>query len=440
LFGVFLVFSLFFCLNFVVAEWVDCWQYDSMNGGTETTCAVDHPTCRWTTSATDPWCPSNSAGCCMQKGCMEYDGNQTACESLTDSYNCSWDPYQMRWYPNGSFAFQGVCMMNFMGVDENWGGVSSGCWQKDGNQFSCTSDSSCQWSANNQNQEPWCWIKTLTDAQNKNPAATTTDIGCCEQSGCWVHDNNETSCLASFQGNCFYINNTYGGGWCNVKACSEITTESNCTYVKQNLFMPCEWNISGTGLCEGMSGGGFDFYSNNTDSCFSAGGWYNSTGSCVMPSADGVGGGSGGFMFGGEAHCWFADNQPNVCGNITGCAYCVVGNGSNGVGNLSVDNICANKQIGFCEGHSLGSLLYSNADNSVNLNCSHIQIKSACDYGPLPNCKWVNSTSTTGPYCEVGAKSEKKSAPPVQYCEDPLAKNNYTLCLQLSEQYMMPCK
>jgi len=204
-------------------------------------------------------------------------------------------------------------------------------------------------------------------------------------------------------------------------------------------MMPCNWT---GGVCSDSAygAGGFGFYE-DSDSCFSAGGWYNSTGNCVMPSGDGFGGGSGGFMFGAEAHCWFADNQPLVCGNLTGCAYCVAGGGVYGVDNSSEGNICGSGvNPGYCEGHVAGGNAYTNANNSANLACTDILVKSACNYGPLPNCKWGNSSVTVGAYCAVGAKSEKKSAPPAQYCEDPSSKNNYTICMQLANEFMMPCK
>jgi hypothetical protein len=350
-----------------------------------------------------------------------------------------WDSYMTSiYYPNGTLAPPGGCVMNWTANDQPWGGVSMGCWQYDGNKATCSAQGgTCKWTANDQNQDPMCYVKNLADAQNKNPSATATDIGCCLTSGCWNNDNNESACLSGFQGNCYYTNNSFGGGWCNTKSCGEIATEENCTYAKQSLMMPCNW--TGT-ACSGnaFGSGGFGFY-NNTDSCFSAGGWYNSTGGCVMPTGD-FGGGSGGFMFGGAAHCWFADNQPLVCGNITGCAYCVDGGGVFGITN-NTNNICYNKQNGYCEGHNpLDIGTYDNANNTANLACADIKVKGACVYGPLPNCKWTNSTTIVGSYCEAGASSEKKSAPPVQYCEDPLSKNNYTVCMQLANDFMMPCK
>ena len=427
----------------VSADFTGCWEHSGTNNAT---CVESGGSgCHWKTQAEDPWC-DYTGGCCMDIGCWTYDGtNQSYCEDdnpLAATMNCTWDPFFTMWYPNGTQSTtSGGCMMDWSGGGGNWGGVAEGCWQYDGDKASCGAQGgTCQWKANDANQEPWCGIKSLTDAQGKNSDATSTDIGCCETSGCWTHDGNETSCIGAFLGNCVYENSSYGGGWCMTKACEEIITESNCTYAKQTLFMPCDWNVSGTGLCEGFSGGGMTFYNNNSDSCFDNGGWYNSTGGCEMPSGgSGFGGGGGGFMFAGDAHCWFADNQPTTCGNITGCAYCVAGTGINGTENTSSNNICSRKQVGYCEGHVYGDPTYTNANNTENLACTDIKIKSACNFGPLPNCKWTNSTNNTGAYCESGVKTEKIS-PPVQYCEDPTSKNNYTLCLQLQQEYMMPCK
>ncbi|MBU1129575.1 MAG: hypothetical protein KJ949_03025 [Nanoarchaeota archaeon] len=274
----------------------------------------------------------------------------------------------------------------------------------------------------------------------ENPSATSTDIGCCEQTGCWSYDDNETTCGAVFNGMCFYENSSYGGGWCMSKMCSDADgNETQCNTLKNDLYMPCNWNLTGSDECaDSYGGGGFGAF-NDTDSCFSQGGWYNMSGDCVMPTGD-FGAGGGGFMFGGDAHCWFADNQPLVCGNITGCAYCIAGNGANGVDNSSEDNICGSGvNVGWCEGHVAGDPLYTNANNTANLACADINLKSACKFGPLPNCKWDNTTVSVGAYCNAGTTSDKKAEPPVPFCEHPDSKNNYTLCMQLINDFMMPC-
>jgi hypothetical protein len=438
---------LLFSLNFVVADGPECYAEEPQFGGDKASCNLAG--CLWAsdneaeelsgaTDIYDEYC--DNSYCCFPASCWQYDGNMSVCTnvSLNGGLNCTWDPFMNIFAPDGSLEFVGGCM-------DEWvigGGVSfdDGCWQNDGDKAACTTGANaakCSWSDNGANENPWCGVQSLTDAQNKNTFATASDIGCCEQKGCWSYDGNQTNCEAAFSGNCVY--DTYGG-WCNTKWCGEITDETNCSYVKENLYMPCEWsNPGGAGTCEDSFGdGGFGFY-NDTDTCFDAGGWYNSTGDCVMPNDGGTGMGGGGFLFGGEATCWFADNQPNVCGNLTGCAYCVDGGGVNGVSNNSATNICSGKQVNLCEGHDNSGVLYSNANNSASLICTDINIKSACNYGPLPNCKWTNSTTSVGAYCTAGTSSEKKAEPPVPFCEHPDSKNNYTMCSQLATDYMMPC-
>jgi hypothetical protein len=427
------IFALFLQVSFVSAEdYATCWQYSNSNNSAACTDVVG---CSWV-DASEDMC-FESGGCCMDTNCGIWEGtSQAICEANDASLTCEWEAGNFSWtsWEDGvstTHTSNGTCYSNSF---EDWGGYDEGCWNYDGNQNSCTSQgSSCSWSQNDQNQDPWCYVKTLSDAQNKNPDATTTDIGCCSTASCWQYDNNEASCSTSFNGTCYYENNTYGGGWCSVKPASELL-EAQCNYTKQNLFMPYNWDP-----VTNCTDGGFSSFEGDSDSCFSSGGWYNSTGGCVMPSGDGFGGGGGGFMFAGDSKCWFADNQQQVCGNVTGCAYCVNGNVPNGVGNVS--SICSGKQIDFCEGHDTSDVnTYPDANNTASIACTDINVKTACNYGPLPNCNWANSSATVGAYCEVGGSTGKKTAPPAQYCEDPIAKNNYTICTQLSNDFMMPCK
>ncbi len=441
-----LAFSILFLINFVPATFVDCQQYESQNKA-----ACNAGGCIWAsddssevainiTDIYDPFC--NYGGyCCFPNRCWQFDGDNESCINGTSALgtvlNCTWDPFMTIYAPppNNSLLYQGGCM----GTDD-FMGMNSGCWNSEADKASCTggeNSQKCSWSPNDANQDPQCPIKTLSDAQMRNPNATSIDIGCCIQKGCWSYDNNQSACQNAYGGLCFY--DTFGG-WCNAKWCSEVTNEENCTALRNQLMMPCEWNISGTGLCEEVGYGGFEFF-NDTDSCLEAGGWINATGNCVMPFGGSMGGGEGGFMFAQKVNCFFADNQQNICNNITGCAYCEAGNGTNGVENSSLENACYNLPVGYCEGHDIcGPQGFTNIDNSISINCSHIKLKSACNYGPLPNCIWENSSATTGSHCDVGTSSQQKSVPPVQYCEAPLSKNNYTLCMQLAQTYLMPCK
>jgi len=452
--GIMIFFCLLAGLGFVIAP-AGCYQWSSSWGGDEDTCnaAVDGNSCRWETPATEVWC-GLSDGCCMDKGCIESDlTNQSRCTnaSRNGGYNCTWDSTMTMWHPNGSFAGSGGCHEDYSsGSGETWGGMSEGCWNNDGNQQACAGDTSCNWKPNDANQNPSCWIKTLWDAQMENTFATTSDIGCCEQKGCWNNDGNHSSCVnsSSFKGMCSWVPKAQDPycyddvGCCYTKMCNEAgDNQTLCTNLKQQMMMPCEWSGS---ACQSQGGGGFMFF-NDTDSCFSQGGWWNSSGDCEMPDSTG----GGGFMFAEEAHCWFADNQPAICGNITGCAYCTGTGGAvgsnatsaNGINNDSSNNICYNKMASYCEGRdSWGFDVYANANNSRNLRCVDIQIKTACNYGPLPNCEWNASANLTGVHCYVGTSSAQKEAPPVPFCEHPDAINNLTMCNKLSQEYMMPCK
>ncbi len=458
-----LIISMLICVGFVSA-WVDCWQYGPMSVGGSVDACNTSGSCVVTSSTgsvdgysgsvvLDPMC-GMSTYCCLQKQCWQWDAtDQSICETNDGTLNCTWNDFPMTMYlPNGSFIeVNGSCMMDWTLMDgDDWGGTESGCWQNDGNKQQCLSDyQSCEWKANDANQNPWCWIKNLLDAQNQNALAESTDIGCCDMKGCWSYDGNETQCVnnTAFEGACSWsakANDPWcpnDVGCCYTKGCYEVgSNETLCNTLKQQLMMPCMFNESGDGFCAdmgGILGGGFVFF-NDTDSCMQNGGWYDMAGNCQMPNMTDMG---GAFMFGGEAHCYFADNQESVCGNITGCVYCVSGSGVNGVDNSTPENACYRKQIGFCEGHdNWASQTFINADNSINLNCTHIQIKSACNFGPLPNCKWDNSTTITGAYCNPGKSFENKAAPPVPFCEHPDSKNNETMCTKLATEYMMPCK
>ena len=359
--------------------------------------------------------------------------------------NCTWDPYQTQTYPNGT-TVQGSCYDDWTDDSSGWGGMSSGCWQHDAYEETCTNaanSAKCEWEPNDINQNPYCHIKSLADAQDMNSDATAADIGCCDMKGCWSYDGNETLCNVNvaFEGLCHWVNTSDDSwcpdpqGCCYTKWCGEIYDEGNCTKAKTDLFMACTWD---TDTCVEDSGGGYATY-NDTDSCMSQGGWWNSDGECVMPTDDG---GGGGFMFGGDAHCWFADNKPEVCGNITGCVYCDDADSETN----NITSACFRNPLGFCQGHEP---VYTNNNGTDqadvtgiafdNLNCSHIQIKSACTYGPLPNCRWTNSTAILGAFCDAGKDTTQKTAPPVPYCEHPDSKNNESMCSDLSSKYMMPC-
>jgi len=224
--------AVFFSLSFTVADFNDCW----VNSGTDNATCVAVSGCQWETNATDPWCDM-SPGCCMDIGCWDYDGtNQSFCEANNGEMNCTWDPYFTMWYPNGTqSATAGGCMQDWSG-DETWGGMMDGAWQYDGDKAACGLNNYI-WQPNAANENTWCGIKSLTDALQKNPSATLTDIGCCEQAGCWSYDGNESTCAAVFDGVCYYENSSYGPGWCMSQGCSFADGLMKERFVLMGLIM-----------------------------------------------------------------------------------------------------------------------------------------------------------------------------------------------------------
>ena len=93
--GVFLVVGVLLSLGVVSADFEDCW---AKSGTTQGECEAVSG-CNWETQEEDPWCDM-SPGCCMETGCWNYDGNESAC---TD-FNL-----------NGDFSVQFWVNMNAIG-------------------------------------------------------------------------------------------------------------------------------------------------------------------------------------------------------------------------------------------------------------------------------------------------------------------------------------
>ncbi len=408
-----ILFSLIFSSNLVSSQSVDCFRYT----GNYTGCVALNSSCSW---------GNNSGAVPMDPFCAINSGN------YNDSLAVMWAPWlqanvAFNILTGGSIINSGCCIMK-MGGGGGGGNNPQSCFSFDGNQTGCETANvtlgiqGCNWKPNNMNQNPMC----------------PNGVGCCEKQGCWSFRGNQTACVNSSVGLCFYDTSCPSGDCCAPKACGEVNGESNCSALSNNYGMPCQWS---GGACT-MPGGGFSMYNNNTNGCMAGGGWINASNSCVMPS----GGGGGGFMFAQEAKCWFADNKQSICQNVTGCVYC-----SSAVAQINnASSACYNTPSGACKGHE--SILSNwNGTASVNvtdinissMTCGNIGQKQTCNCGPMPNCKWGNSSATVGNYCQVGMKTNDEMQtcrPPVQFCEDNAAKNNQTLCDLLARDYMMPCK
>ncbi len=438
--GVLAKFSLFGIKEIadVPSSGANCWRYMGNFSG----CAAANSTCSWGNNSgailQDPWCSFNS----------------TNYNSTTETM---WIGTGFLPYNNitGGFIYNAGCCMEKIG--SGGGGQQTGCWSFDGNKTGCLNStnygvSGCNWKPNGANQNPMCYVKQIGDWASGHQVNNVNDIGCCEKAGCWSYNGNQASfgannCTNVLGGVCTYVaGGSMGcpdsGGCCWPKSCSEVSTQTACEQLSQ-LDMPCVWNQSSSNACEMRSGGGFNMY-NDTDSCMSQGGWWNSTGSCVMPGTSGSGsmGGGGGFMFAQEARCWFADQRASVCNNVTGCVYC--SSASAQINNAS--SACYQAPSGACKGHE--PLSNDIIDiNKTSMTCNDIRFKQTCLCGPLPNCVWTNSSTSVGPigtnYCIAGIKTSDQMQlciPPAQYCEDPKAKNNQTMCNDLATNYMMPCK
>ena len=404
----------------------------------------------------------NYSGCFSQgSNCTWSFNNGTyvsdySCRLNISNYNLSTYVPTMDWWMTGgqnitylqltsnSLANAGCCKpVMQQGGSGGGSGGAMGCGALDANKTGCeTSSFGCAWASNDRNQDPYCWIGTLTRARERNPLATNDDIGCCQTRGCWSFSGTQSAfknCTAALGGGICVLGGSTGEN-CFAKSCSEVAISSKC-YQLSSLGKPCVWN--GT-VCSESLGGGYSFYNNNSDSCLTIGGWFTANGSCVMPFMAGGGGGSGGGgfnMFAQEARCWFADNRQPICGNVTGCVYC--SDATTQINNAS--SACYNAAVGFCKGHEP---VYSNFNGTATLNvtdinqssmtCDNLRTQQICNCGPLPNCKWSNSNNCTAGFKD--ASDMNMCQPPVQFCEDPLAKNNYTLCAELASNYMMPCK
>jgi len=390
---------------------VSCWNYDGNYSG----CVVQVPGCAWA---------NNSGATPTNSFCSINISNYNATGAVMNYSN-----------KTGDLLINAGCCIGA-------GGGAQGCWSFDGTNLStCEGDATCSWKANDANQNPWC-------SNNK---------GCCNKKGCWSFNGaNNNSCFAALGGNaCRWANKSQDQfcsdlyGCCYDKNCNEVSTQQACNDLKNNLGKPCVWNESNSNTCGfsgGNQGGGFGFY-NSSDSCLTQGGWWNASGSCVMPGEGGGGGGAGGFMFAQEARCWFADNKQTVCGNVSGCVYCSTNTTIHG---NNASSACYSFPSGSCQGHETKFTNW-NGTTSVNITdinvssmtCGDVRLKQTCNCGPLPNCVWNNGSAITGNYCTVGVKSNSDTQscqPPVQFCEDPKAKNNQTLCEDLANTYMMPCK
>tara|TARA_Y100000310_G_scaffold170786_1_gene170956 strand:- start:2985 stop:8471 length:5487 start_codon:yes stop_codon:yes gene_type:complete len=377
--------------------------------------------------AAPPECTENSdcpgeqicaVGSCVeeQEGfgmCSSFYGNQVACLNSTDNVVCSWLNAGQSWCsPMGG----GCC-------DQ----VS--CESLNGNRNDCNSfasDLGCSWSDNQLNQNMWCPISGSNPYKSNGMPVSGTNIGCCASQECSdATGTNQTYCNGTetsfMNGICTWETQTQNPfcpdatGCCGLPECGDVSIRADCEYLISQ-GQSCSWSGSA------CSSGGYESY-NGADSCVSSGGSWNGT-ACETPDYT---------EEASNARCWFADNQENVCGNITGCVYCVAGTGYAGIANES--SYCYNKQAGWCEGHAPGA--FAEGDSEA-MTCSDVQLGVTCDCGPVPGCHWTNSSATTGSFCSSGVPACELDYESLEFqqCEDATTSGD---CSSLATDYFLPC-
>jgi PGF-pre-PGF domain-containing protein len=292
------------------------------------------------------------------------------------------------------------------------------CWEHDSDETACqaaiTSGESCEWEANNQNQNPWC----------------NNDVGCCDQKGCWSYDNtNQNTCESALNGMCTWATSEtdpycmMDTGCCIMPWCGSpdvVNNETKCETL--SAFMPCAWES------ESCTDAGCAAWNNESDTCMMQN-WcqYNPTTGACSPNEN---------QAMNEVHCWFADNQPSTCLNITGCVYCDDADSETN----NVSSMCYNNPIGFCQGHEQWPFATDGATDEME--CSDILLKKTCLHGPLQPCTWnATGNSTVGNYCTSGDSGLSSSITDgegntVKFCEDAVNSGN---CTYLIEEHFLPC-
>jgi hypothetical protein len=292
-----------------------CWDRNGIN---DTHCESEdfmEGICSWKTQAQDPYC-TDSVGCCM----MSF------CDELTNESNCN---YVASVGPPCSWSGSACVDQGFSGISGADSCIDSGgfwnattstcsmatfigdvhCWFADYNENVCTNITGCSYcnATNVLNDTSACYSNTLGWCQghealwtNSGAVEVVQDIAgdslacvdiqiqsacdCGPLPGCHWNESSESVgeyCISGVaQCNLNYEEIVYD-------QCADAPNKTECDVLKNSYFMPCVWNLTGTGLCDFdyISGGGFgddkgteDFEFNDLmdeQSCQFAGGIWN---------------------------------------------------------------------------------------------------------------------------------------------------------------------
>lgn len=173
-----------------------------MRMGNYSSCMLMNSSCRWMNNSnvipSYSYCPINYTNYNSTSVSMWFGNQSISFNTLT----------------GGSIINAGCCEFK----SGSGGSGSMGCMRFSGNKSGCGNSSlygitGCSWKPNDLNQNSMCPIKKIGDWGPNGVINSISDVGCCENQGCWAFKGNQTStnnCTTALGGACVY--SSYGAG------------------------------------------------------------------------------------------------------------------------------------------------------------------------------------------------------------------------------------
>ena len=118
----------------------------------------------------------NYSKCGMQGSACSWINNSAILNSTNLIPQNTFCPYNSSSFNTTYSSTTGNMLVN-AGCCASGGGGTQGCFTYDRNESACSNDNTCDWKANNANQNPWCW----------------NNVGCCQKKGCWSFNGNNNT-------------------------------------------------------------------------------------------------------------------------------------------------------------------------------------------------------------------------------------------------------
>jgi hypothetical protein len=242
-----IAFSLF-VTSLVSAQTTDCYQYDSVNGGCNSTNG-----CFFQNDSWGSWCET--------LGCWNLE-TQTDCSVASfGGSNCTWSGGNSWNYCSeiSCYSYSGTdnstCESNTKGLSCSW---SSSCYSDGGtgcyditNQNTCGNTTGCKWGS--------CQTKSCYDVSSE--AACNAALDPWQHTNCtWISLGGAAASCQSDQCSSLYLNETscntkshckwYSGGWCGSFTCSNFNDQNSCDDANTTHNKDCFWDTSsGSSWC-----------------------------------------------------------------------------------------------------------------------------------------------------------------------------------------------